>query len=98
MIQAEPEITAVGYELAVERYDHASFGSAYFEYRRRGGALRLVWDGKDAFLRADIQGDAGEWHTVVEVDASAREDAASTAALGRFLHAVRACVRGRPTR
>ena len=37
-----------------ERSDPASFGSRYITARQAGGALRLVWDGKEGALTLEI--------------------------------------------
>ena len=62
----DPFLARYGFRLAVEHYDHESFGSAYLEYARRGLRFRLVWDGRDSFLLAqvaEVDGDAqaNEW-------------------------------------
>jgi hypothetical protein len=41
-------------------YNGAAFGSAYTEYRGGASGLRLVWDGKDAILVAEVLV-AGRW-------------------------------------
>lgn len=47
-------LAGFGFDLAVERYDYESFGSAYAEYSRRGLRLRLVWDGKEGGLLVEF--------------------------------------------
>jgi hypothetical protein len=37
-----------------ECFDPASFGSRHITVRRAGGALRLVWDGKESTLTIEI--------------------------------------------
>ncbi|MGH2450232.1 MAG: hypothetical protein ACRDGE_02965 [Candidatus Limnocylindria bacterium] len=43
-------IAPVKFRLAEEVYSHASFGSMYAVWSRRGESIRLVWDGKEAML------------------------------------------------
>ena len=63
--QLEPTLRSLGFQLAVERYDRAAFGSACAEYRRRGAELRLVWDGKEGALWAESRpGPAESWRDV----------------------------------
>jgi hypothetical protein len=53
MAELEPLLATLGYALAQEHYDHAGAGSAFVVYARRGGRLRLSWDGRDGTLRAE---------------------------------------------
>jgi hypothetical protein len=43
----ETELERLGFRLSSEQFHYEAFGSAQFEYHRRGTRLRLVWDGKD---------------------------------------------------
>jgi hypothetical protein len=49
-----PTLEGLGFSLAVEHFDHHAFGSVYVEYRRRGKWIRLVWDGKESALLAQV--------------------------------------------
>jgi len=49
----EPVLDRLGFSLAEEHYHQGSFGSAFAVYTRRGGELRLIWDGRDEILFAD---------------------------------------------
>ena len=51
---------ATGPVQVLTEYHETAFGSAFAEYRGAGGALRLVWDGKDAVLFAEVLVD-GQW-------------------------------------
>src|SRR4051794_537493 len=46
MKELEPMLRELGYALAIEHYDHSGAGSAFALYARKGGRMRLVWDGK----------------------------------------------------
>lgn len=50
----EAELGAAGYRLAAETFLPDAFGSADAEYVRRGGRLRLIWDGKDRWLWCQV--------------------------------------------
>jgi hypothetical protein len=43
----ESDLDRLGFHLASEKLLYDAFGSATFEYHRRGTRLRLNWDGKD---------------------------------------------------
>jgi hypothetical protein len=43
----EEDLERRGFHLASEQLHYDAFGSAQFEYCRRGARLRLIWDGKD---------------------------------------------------
>jgi hypothetical protein len=47
-------LEGLGFLLAVEHFDHYAFGSVYVEYRGRGKRIRLVWDGKESVLLAEV--------------------------------------------
>jgi hypothetical protein len=50
----EPILSELGFVLAEEHYHQHAFGSAYAVYRRAETELRLVWDGKEGALAADV--------------------------------------------
>jgi len=52
--ELRPTLEGLGFSLAVEHFDHHAFGSVYVEYRRRGKWIRLVWDGKESVLLAQV--------------------------------------------
>lgn len=52
--ELRPTLEALGFSVAVEHFDHHAFGSVYVEYRRRGKWIRLVWDGKESVLLAQV--------------------------------------------
>src|SRR5215216_6236495 len=54
----EPALAKRGFALAEEHYHQRSFGSAIAVYWRRGGELRLIWDGKEEALTANYQTEA----------------------------------------
>jgi hypothetical protein len=49
----EPVLDRLGFSLAEEHYHQRSFGSAIAVYTRRGGELRLIWDGREGTLSVD---------------------------------------------
>jgi hypothetical protein len=51
-----------------DEYNEAAFGSAYTEHRGGASGLRLVWDGKDAMLFAEVLV-AGRWEDVETIAA-----------------------------
>jgi hypothetical protein len=59
-VQLAGLIEANGLVQVRAEYHEAAFGSAFAEYRGAAGALRLVWDGKDAMLFAELLVD-GRW-------------------------------------
>ena len=63
--QAElaPLIKANGLVQVRTECHEQAFGSAFAEYRGAGVALRLVWDGKEAMLFAEVLVD-GRWNDV----------------------------------
>ena len=66
--QIEPVLSAHGFRLTRECFEPESFGSAYAEYRKEGSWLRLIWDGKDAWLWLSVARPIGrppsisDWH------------------------------------
>jgi hypothetical protein len=52
--ELRPTLEALGFSLAVEHFDHHAFGSVYVEYRRRSECIRLIWDGKENILFAQV--------------------------------------------
>ena len=89
----------LGYRLVGQRYDEAAFGSAYAEYGRALPSVRLVWDGKDEALRADISTPEGGGWVDVEAMASGRAPALERrrddARLDTLAAAVQAAVKSR---
>jgi hypothetical protein len=59
----DPLLASFGFALATEHSDHESFGSSWAEYRRRGLRFRLVWDGKDGLLLAQVADQDGQLRT-----------------------------------
>jgi hypothetical protein len=57
-------------ELKKDLYDEGAFGSAFAEFRGAKGLLRLVWDGKERALRAEIARE-GDWIDVEQLAAGA---------------------------
>ena len=55
----EPQLEALGFLLAEERYVPGSFGSALAVYHRPGTRFRLVWDGKERALSGAVASDRG---------------------------------------
>lgn len=68
-------LTARGFRLVREVYEHATFGSAYAEWRRGDARLRVIWDGKERWLVADSS-DAGLLGEPVRVEREAEAAAA----------------------
>ena len=52
--ELRPTLEALGFSLAVEHFDHHAFGSVYVEYRRRVKWIRIIWDGKENVLLAQV--------------------------------------------
>jgi hypothetical protein len=52
--ELRPILEDLGFALAVEHFDHHAFGSVYVEYRRRGKWIRIIWDGKESALLAQV--------------------------------------------
>jgi hypothetical protein len=59
--QARDQLDAIlaprKFRLAQEVYNHASFGSKLAVWSRRGGSMRLVWDGREDMLLLEVQAD-----------------------------------------
>jgi hypothetical protein len=53
-------LAPVKFRLGEEVYSHASFGSMYAVWSRRGESVRLVWDGKDGVLMIEANRQ-GKW-------------------------------------
>ena len=59
-----------GFRPAAEHHYHESFGSAVVEYVRRGLRFRIIWDGRDGILTAEVaelsgHEDANRWSDLV---------------------------------
>ena len=63
--ELRPTLEGLGFSLAVEHFDHYAFGSVYVEYRRRGKWIRIIWDGKESALLAQVSpAQENEWTDV----------------------------------
>jgi hypothetical protein len=52
--ELRPTLEDLGFSVAVEHFDHYAFGSVYVEYRRREKWIRIIWDGKECVLLAQV--------------------------------------------
>lgn len=99
--QAQAEFAAImkanGLVQIRTEYHAAAFGSAFAEYRGATGALRLVWDGKDAVLLAEVLVD-GQWTDVESLVAGRAmpiDRDQSNDRIARILQAATAALSGR---
>lgn len=101
VLRLRPTLEALGYRLVRQQYDDAAFGSAYAEYGHATPAIRLVWDGRDEALWADLRTtDCNEWldvESVVSGRPPVLDQHRDDARLDRLATAIEALVKGRPT-
>jgi len=97
----EPVLAALGFRPTHQREEPKAFGSALVEYRRLGDRLRLVWDGKEEALWAEIAVEDSETWVDVEAQGAKRppriDRERSSNRLERLRQAIEAAVSSRPT-
>jgi hypothetical protein len=57
-----PLLERLGYRAVGVRYDEAAFGSALAEYSDERSRIRIIWDGRDSALSAELRpASASRW-------------------------------------